>query len=70
MIDFSEDYKKSFDESHVYMKCMFMLMRRRGKRETRSDALPRLFFRSIPYPHRGRAAGVGVDLRLQQILSP
>jgi DNA mismatch repair protein MutH len=26
MIDFSEDHKKSFEESHVYMKCMFMLI--------------------------------------------
>lgn len=26
MIDYSEDYKKSFEESHVYMKCMFMLI--------------------------------------------
>lgn len=26
MIDYSEDYKKSFEESHVYIKCMFMLI--------------------------------------------
>lgn len=26
MIDFSEDYKKSFEESHVYIKCMYMLI--------------------------------------------
>ena len=26
MIDFSEDHKKPFEESHVYMKCMFMLI--------------------------------------------
>ena len=26
MIDYSEDPKKSFEESHVYMKCMFMLI--------------------------------------------
>lgn len=26
MIDYSEDHKKPFEESHVYMKCMFMLI--------------------------------------------
>lgn len=26
MIDYSEDYKKPFEESHVYLKCMFMLI--------------------------------------------
>ena len=26
MIDYSEDHKKSFEESHVYMKCMYMLI--------------------------------------------
>lgn len=26
MIDYSEDHKKFFEESHVYMKCMFMLI--------------------------------------------